>query len=123
MLSESLGQFHDLTVVPEEKLNAARRRLAMRADSQPDALQLRRLAEETDGWTAVSGNIFTVGHKLRISVQALDIHTARVMMRAQTEIAADADVRQAFDSLTVRLLAPTGVRAARADLTALTTQS
>ena len=123
MLGESLGQFHDLTVVTEERLTAARRRLAIRADSQPDATQLRRLAEETDGWTTVSGNVYAIGPRLRITVQATDVPTARVITRAETQIAIDADVRQAFDSLTVLLLAPTGVRGARADLAALTTQS
>jgi len=123
MLGESLGQFHDLSVVSEEKLTAARRRLSIRADSQPDVTQLRRLAEETDGWTAVSGNVYASGPKLRIEVQATDVPSARVITRARTEIPIDADVRQAFDSLTVLLLAPTGVRAERADLAALTTQS
>jgi len=123
MLGETLGQFRDLTVVTEEKLTAARRRLAIRADSQPDVRQLRRLAEETDGWTAVSGNIYASGQKLRITVQALDVQTERVVTTAQAEIAADADGRQALDSLTVRLGSPTGVQGARADLAALTTKS
>lgn len=123
MLGESLRQFVDLTVVPEEQLTAARRRLALRADSQPDVTQLRRLANETDGWTAVTGNIYVAGPKLRITVQALDVQTARVLTTAQSVIAADADVRQAFDSLTARLVAPTGARGARVDLAALTTES
>ena len=123
MLGESLGQFHDLTVVSEEKLTAARRRLAIRGDSMPDATQLRRLAEETDGWTAISGNVYAAGPRLRIEVQATDVQSARVITRAKAEVAIDADVRQAFDSLTVLLVAPTGVRGMRADLTALTTQS
>jgi TolB-like protein len=123
MLGESLGQFQDLTVVSEEKLNAARRRLSIRADSQPDATQLRRLAEETDGWTAVTGNVYATGQKLRISLTATDVQTTRVVTTASTEIAMDADVRQAFDTLTVRLVTPTGVRGARTDLAALTTQS
>lgn len=123
MLGESLGQFHDLTVVSDAKLSAARHRLSIRADSQPDATQLRRLAEETDGWTAVTGNVYAMGPRLRITVLATDVPTARVITQRTTELAIDADVRQAFDSLTVLLVAPTGVRGARADLTALTTQS
>lgn len=123
MLGESLGQFRDLTVVTEAQLTAARRRLAIRGDSMPDATQLRRLADETDGWTAVTGNVYLAGPRLRIEVQATDVPTAQVITRARTEISIDADVRQAFDSLTVLLLAPTGVRGARADLAALTTQS
>jgi hypothetical protein len=122
MLGESLGQFEDLTVVSEEKLNAARRRLSIRADSLPDATQLRRLAEETDGWTAITGNLYATGRTLRISLLATDVQTGAVK-RAEAVIAVDADARQAFDSLTVKLVTPTGVRGAHADLAALTTQS
>lgn len=124
MLGEALGQFRDLEVIPEATLTAARRRLALPADSSPDATQLRRLAEETDGWTAVSGNVFANGGRLRISVQALDVPTARVLVRGETDVAVDADVRDAFDRLSVRLLEATGVRVSAApDLTVHSTQS
>jgi TolB-like protein len=123
MLGESLGQFRELTVVPEAVLTAARRRLALRDDAALDAGQMKRLANETDGWTAVTGNVYATGKRLRISVQATDVPTSRIITQAQTEIAADDDPRRAFDSLTVRLIAPTGVQGARADLIALTTQS
>jgi hypothetical protein len=37
MLEQALGQFRDLSVVPDERLTAARQRLRMHADSVPDA--------------------------------------------------------------------------------------
>ena len=123
MLGEALGQFGDLTVIPEERLLAARRRLALPVDVAPDATQLRRLADETDGWTAISGNVFASGGKLRISVQAMDVPTSRVIRRGETEVAADADVRDAFNRLTVSLLEGSGVRGVAPDLAALTTRS
>src|SRR5437667_5679346 len=55
MLAQALGQFRELEIVPQERLQAAMRASGIRGDSVPDASQLRRLAEETDGWTAITG--------------------------------------------------------------------
>ena len=123
MFGSVLGEFRDLYVVSEERVTAARRRLGLPPDVVPDATQLRRLAEETDGWTAVTGNVFASGGRLRITVQALDVMTSRVIVRAEREVAADADVRDAFDRLGVSLLEAAGVPAATPDLRALTTRS
>lgn len=123
MLGEALAQYRDLTVVPEEKLTAARRRLGIPSDVPPDAAQMRRLADDTDGWTAITGNVFATGARLRISVQALDVPTARVLVRAETDVAADADVRDAFNRLSVKLLEAAGVPAASVNAVASTTTS
>ena len=55
MLGSALGQLNDLQVVPEERLTAALRRASLPLDGAPDATQLRRLAEETGGWTGEIG--------------------------------------------------------------------
>jgi hypothetical protein len=123
MLGEALSQYRDLDVVPEERVTAARRRMGLKDDATLDAAQLRRLAEETGGWTAITGNVFASGKNLRLSVQALDVPTAKVLVRGETEIAAEADVRPAFDKLSVRLLEVSGVRGQGSDVAALTTQS
>ena len=123
MLADALGQFRDLTVVSDERLLAARRRLGLTGDAQPDATQLRRLAEETGGWTAVGGNVFATGGRLRISAQALDAVASNVLVRAEVEVAADADVRPAFDRLAVRLLEVAGLPPQTTDVAALTTRS
>ena len=54
MLADAFGQFRELTVVPDEQVTAARRRLGIAAEAVTDATQLRRLAEETGGWTAIT---------------------------------------------------------------------
>jgi TolB-like protein/tetratricopeptide (TPR) repeat protein len=123
MLGEALGQFSDLVVVPEQRLTAALRRFSLATDVPPDATQLRPLADETGGWTAITGNVIASGNKLRITAQAFDIPTSSVIARGETEVAADADVRGAFDRLTVQLLPAAGVHAATSDLAALTTKS
>lgn len=123
MLAQILGQFRDLEVVPEERVAAARRKVGVTSDATADASQLRKLADETGGWTAVTGNVFATGNRLRIATQAMDVVTSRVLVRAETEIPADADPREAFDRLSVRLLEPTGVPASAPSLAALTTSS
>lgn len=121
MLAQLLGQFSDIDVVPEERLAAARRAVGVPADA-PDAAQLRKLAAETGGWTAVTGNVFATGDRLRITIQSMDAATSRVLVRAETYMAAGADARDAFDTLSVRLLEPTGVPPG-ASLAAITTRS
>lgn len=122
MLGQILGQFSDLEVVPEERLTAASRKLGINVASA-DAAQLRTLADETGGWTAISGDVFATGANLRISVRAMDIATSRVLVRADTVIAATVDPREAFDRLSVRLLKPAGVPPGASSLAAITTHS
>lgn len=125
MLAASLGQFNDLSIVPEERLIASLRRASLPTDVAPDATQLRRIASETGGWTAISGTIIGTGGRIRIGVQALDIATTQVLTRVESEIAADADVRFAFDTLAARLLVITGIATTTGtgDLAGLTTRS
>ena len=124
MLSAALGQYENLHIIPEERLTAALRRASLPLDASPDAQQLRGLADETGGWTAISGTVLASGDKLHIAVQALDIATTTVMTRAECEIAADGDVRPAFDTLAGRLLSVAGLTSeGGVDLGALTTRS
>lgn len=123
MLEQVLGQFRDLHVIPDERLAAARRRLGIPSDAVLDAAQLRQLAQETGGWTAVTGDVFAAGSRIRITMRALDVPTTRVIARAEREVDAQADLRQTFDALSVRLLEPAGVPATGASLIALTTSS
>lgn len=123
MFAQILGQLRDVTVVPEEALAAARRRIGVAENAVPDASQLRMLAGETGGWTAVTGNVFSTGERLRITAQATDIASSRVLVRAETELGAAADPREAFDRLAVRLLEPAGVPPTTATLATTTTAS
>lgn len=123
MLADALGPLRDLTIVPHEQLTAARRRLALPEAAELDARQLRRMAEETGGWTVVSGNILASGGTLRITAQAVDAATGAVLKRAAVQVAEDADVRAAYDRVAVQLLEAAGLPPHTADLAALTTQS
>ena len=123
MLADGLTQFREITVVADERLLAARRRLGIPLDAAPDAAQLRRLAEETGGWTVVTGTVIATGGRLRLGAQALDAVSGNVLVRADVEVAADADVRPAFDQLAVRLLVAAGLPPQTSDLAAMTTRS
>ena len=123
MLGQALGQFRDLTVVPDERLVAARRRLRFPGDSVPDAAQQRLLAAETGGWTAVTGTIVATGSRVLVTLQATDAPSGDVIVRVSQEGAADADLRETFDALSIRLLEPAGVPVRGLSLAALTTQS
>jgi TolB-like protein len=123
MLGDALAQFRDLVVIPDEVITAARRRLSLPPDAAPDATQLKRLAEETDGWTAITGSVLTTGGRMHFSVQALDIPTSRVLVRADADVAGDAEVRDALNRLGARLLEPTGMSATAADFGAPPTMS
>lgn len=127
ILTDALGQYRDLAVVPEERVTAARRRLRLADDVPLDETQLRRLAEETGGWTVITGNVLAAGPRVRISAQARDIPTARVLARAQVEADTGTDVRPAFQRLSIQLLEAVagggGTSDPGADLAALTTRS
>jgi TolB-like protein len=123
MIGQILGQLRDIDVVPDEGLSAARRKIGIESEASPDAAQLRKLADETGGWTAVTGNVFATGDRLRITAQAMDVPTSRVLVRAETDIALDADPREAFDKLSIGLLEPAGVPPTTATLATVTTAS
>ena len=123
MLSQGLGQFSDIEVIPDERLSAARRKLRIADGVEPDATQLRHLADETTGWTVVSGSVIAAGPTLRISAQSMDAVTSKVLTRAEVTAPIDADPRDAFDMLSLKLLEPLGVSATKVSLAALTTAS
>src|SRR5205085_4226262 len=123
MLSQGFGQFSDIDVIPDERLSAARRKLRFAENSEPDAVQLRRLADETGGWTVISGNVIAAGATLRISAQSMDAVSSKVQARAEVTASLDADPREAFDRLTLKLLEPLGVPATKTSIAALTTAS
>ena len=123
MLGQALGQFDELQVVSDERLSAARRRLRISDATVPDETQTRRLAEETGGWTAVTGTVVATGPNVRVSLVATDVPTSRVIARAEQAVDSSADFRAAFDALSVRLLEPAGIPATGATLIALTTRS
>ena len=123
MLSDALGQWSEVTVVPDERLFPALRRQGLRPGDVADLGRLRRVAEETGGWTAVTGEIVALGDRLRVSARAFDVVTQRVVARGVAEVPLGADVRPAYDSVATVLLRAAGLEAANADVGSATTRS
>ena len=96
MLADALGQWEGVTVVPDEKLYPALKRAGIAPGSVIAVTQVRRLSEETGGWTAVSGEVVATGGRVRITARAWDVITNRELVRASSEVTAGGDVRVAF---------------------------
>src|SRR5207253_2217232 len=75
MLADALGQWTELTVVPDERLYPALRRHELHPGDVMDLASLRRVAAETGGWTAVTGEIIVTGERLQVSARAYDVVT------------------------------------------------
>src|SRR5712691_12414384 len=67
MLADALGQWTELTVVPDERLYPALRRHELQPGNVMDLASLRRVAAETGGWTAVTGEVIVIGERLHVS--------------------------------------------------------
>jgi TolB-like protein len=109
MLSDALSRWQGITVVPDEKLYPALKRANIAVGAVVDPPTVRRVAEETGGWTAVTGEVLATGGRLRITARAWDVPTNRQLVRASSEIATGGDVREAFDSVSLRLLQSVGI--------------
>ncbi len=123
MLADALGQWTELTVVPDERLYPALRRHALQPGEVMDLASLRRVAAETGGWTAVTGEIIVTGERLQVSARAYDVVTQRQVARTRFEGRATDDVRQAYDQIATVLLRAAGLEQASADLGTATTRS
>ncbi|MEK7402595.1 MAG: hypothetical protein AABZ80_09575 [Gemmatimonadota bacterium] len=124
MIGESLGRWRELRVVADDRLYPAMRRHGLSAGTILAPERVRRLAEETGGWTAVSGDIVASGGRLRVSARAVDVVTNRdVVARFTVEAPTGADVRPLFESIATRLLHGAGLDTATAGLATITTRS
>src|SRR5213594_2439107 len=123
MLADALGQWTELTVVPDERLYPALRRHELQPGEVMDLASLRRVAAETGGWTAVTGEIIVTGERLQVSARAYDVVTRRQVARTTFEGRATDDVRQAYDQIATVLLRAAGLEQASADLGTATTHS
>src|SRR5206468_89863 len=106
MLADALGQWTELTVVPDERLYPALRRHELHPGDVMDLASLRRVAAETGGWTAVTGGIIVTGERLQVSARAHDVVTRRQVARTAFEGRAIDDGRRPYAKLAeVSLLA------------------
>ncbi len=123
LLADALGQWDEIRVVRSEQLFPA---LARRGLSAGDVIaldQARQIAEETGGWTVVTGEFLATSRGTRVSVRAYDAVTQREVVSARGEIEAGGDERDVYEQLAGELLAAAGLEASSLDLAAATTQS
>ena len=123
MLADALGQWREVTVVPDERLYPALRRHGLSPGAVMDLTRVRQVAAETGGWTAVAGEIMTVGGRLRVSVRAFDVVTEELMSRVSVDVGKAQDIRSAYESIATTLLHGAGLDQASADLVHATTHS
>src|SRR5262249_14604577 len=77
MLAEALGRWQGISVVPDEKLYPALKRAGITPGTVADNEKVRRVADETGGWTAVTGEVLVTGGRIRVTARAWDIATAK----------------------------------------------
>lgn len=115
MLTLTLSQWNDLTVVDHERLHD----VLVRAGYQPGeplGLDLaRRVARAAGVWTVVLGDYTRAGDSLYLSARMFDVATGKRLDVATVADRYTDDVRPLFDRLATNLLnlagAPSGVRA------------
>ena len=123
MLVDALGRWKGITVVSDERLYPALKRAGIVPGSVADVTLVRRVAEETGGWTAVTGEVLSSGGRVRITARAWDVPTSRELVRASSEVPIGGDVRQAYDMVSLKLLKSAGFDSATSDLASATTHN
>jgi len=124
MLGESLGHWREITVVSDDRLYPALRRFGATVGTLIAPDRVRLVAEETGGWTAVTGDVVASGGRLRVSVRAYDVASNQELIpRFTVDAPVAEDVRGLFDRVSARLLRSAGLDSAPASITATTTRS
>ncbi|MEK6768754.1 MAG: hypothetical protein AABY85_07185 [Gemmatimonadota bacterium] len=123
MLGDALARWREITVVRDDQLYPSLRRGGLVPGTVMDPARVRRVAEETGGWTAVTGDVIATGGRVRVSARAYDVVTSRELVRAAEDVPAGGDVRPAFERIGTALLRTAGLGTASVDLGATTTRS
>jgi len=123
LLADAIGRWQDLSVVSDERLYPAMRRHGLQPGAVMDLARVRQVAEETNGWTAVTGEVLAMGGRVRVSARAWDVVTNRELMRVTEETQPGEDVRRAYGRIGSRLLGAAGLDSSALDLEAATTRS
>jgi len=123
LLSDALSRWQEIAVVPDDRLFPALRRNGVVAGSVVEPVRVRRIAEETGGWTAVTGEVLATAGRVRVSARAEDVVTGRVLVRASAEVGAAEDVRAAYERVGTELLRASGLSGESPDLATATTRS
>jgi len=123
LLSDALGRWEEISVVPAERLYPALRRHDLEPGEVMDEAGVREVAEETGGWTAVTGDVLVTGSRIRLSARAYDVVSNEVLVRATEDADGEEDILPAFDRLAGQLLATVGLEAREAGIAERSTQS
>ena len=123
ILGDALGQWEEVSVVPARRLFSALRRHGLAPGEVMDEDQVRKVAEETGGWTVVEGDVLAAANRVRVRAQAYDAVTGEILVAAVEDTETDGDVLAMFEQLANHLLVAAGLDDAVADLPAATTQS
>jgi len=123
LLADALGRWREVSVVPEERLVPALRRAGLTPGAVADLASLRRIADETGGWTAVTGEMLSTAGRVAVRARAIDAATGRELARGSYDAAPGEDVREAFGRVGAQLLRAAGLDTAAVDIGAATTRS
>lgn len=123
LLADVLSRWREIRVVPDDRLYPALRRQNLTPGGVFEPGKVRRVAEETGGWTAVTGDVLATGGRIRISARAYDVVSGQVAVRASAEARAGEDIRPAYERIATQLLGVTGLALDSADPEVATTQS
>ncbi len=118
LLADALSKRTEITVVPDERLYPALRRNGLTPGDVMDLGRVRRVAEETGGWTAVTGDVMAIGGGVRVTARAFDVVTAAEVLRATEEAGPGEDVRALYLRLGQRMIRAVGLDSAAAPLAA-----
>ncbi len=123
LLADALGRWREVTLVSEERLVPALRNAGLTPGTLAGAASLRRIAEETGGWTAVTGEVLVTAGRVAVRARAIDAVTGRELARASVDAAPGEDVREAFGRVGAQLLRAAGLESTTVDVAAATTPS
>ncbi|HEU5358479.1 MAG TPA: serine/threonine-protein kinase [Gemmatimonadales bacterium] len=108
MLALDLAQWNDLTVVDQERVHDLYAKHQLAPDDPIGLDMARQLARDAGAWTLVLGDYERTGDSMQVTARMLDVASGKRVDLAQAAVAADSDVRPAFDQLAARLLDVSG---------------
>ena len=123
MLGDALSRWQEVSVVSHEELYSALRRHRLTEGEVMDEAKVRRVAEETGGWTVVTGEVLRLGTRIRVGARARDVATNRIIARITEQAASDEEIPEVYEKIAAELLKTTGLDVPTSQLAAAPTQS
>ncbi len=123
MLGEALSRWQEVSVVSDERLRLAQRRHGLAPEEAMDEEQIRRVAEETGGWTVVTGDVLRLGNRIRVTARAYDVATSRTVVRVSEDGESEDAILELYERIAAELLETAGVDASQVDVSSVSTES